>query len=115
MSLFTRSAREHVLLLAVHHIVIDFWSLALILNELSVLYPAQKAGVPAVLPPLDLQYTDYRSLADRNAGGPARRTAVGLLAQAIGRTIARAESSHRSAAAADSDLSRRLARLQFER
>ena len=44
VSLFTRSAREHILLLAVHHIVIDFWSLALILNELSVLYPAQKAG-----------------------------------------------------------------------
>jgi hypothetical protein len=59
VSLFTRSTREHVLLLTVHHIVIDFWSLALILDEFNVLYPAQKAGVPAALPRLDLQYTDY--------------------------------------------------------
>ena len=70
VSLFTRSAREHVLLLAVHHIVIDFWSLALILNELSVLYPAQKAGVPAVLPPLDLQYTDYLRWQTEMLAGP---------------------------------------------
>ena len=42
VSLFTRSASEHVLLLTIHHIVIDFWSLALILNELNVLYPAAK-------------------------------------------------------------------------
>ena len=59
VSLFTRSAQEHILLLVVHHIVIDFWSLAVILNELGVLYPAAKAGVRAALPPLDLQYTDY--------------------------------------------------------
>jgi len=59
VSLFTRSAEEHILLLVVHHIVIDFWSLAVILNELGVLYPAAKAGVRAALPPLDLQYTDY--------------------------------------------------------
>jgi amino acid adenylation domain-containing protein len=59
VSLFTRSAQEHILLLVVHHIVIDFWSLAVILNELGVLYPAEKAGVRAALDPLDLQYTDY--------------------------------------------------------
>ena len=59
VSLFTRSAQEHILLLVVHHIVIDFWSLAVILNELGVLYPAAKAGVQAALPHLDLQYTDY--------------------------------------------------------
>jgi hypothetical protein len=59
VSLFTRSAREHILLLVVHHIVIDFWSLAIILDELGVLYPAECAGVKAPLPPLDLKYTDY--------------------------------------------------------
>ncbi|MGA3164142.1 MAG: amino acid adenylation domain-containing protein [Verrucomicrobiota bacterium] len=59
VSLFTRSAQEHILLLVIHHIVVDFWSLAVILNELGVLYLAEKAGRPAVLPPLDLQYTDF--------------------------------------------------------
>ncbi len=32
VNLFTCSAKEHVLLLVVHHIVIDFWSLALLLT-----------------------------------------------------------------------------------
>jgi hypothetical protein len=59
VTLFTRSAREHILLLVVHHIVIDFWSLAILLDELSALYPAESAGVKAPLPPLTLQYTDY--------------------------------------------------------
>jgi hypothetical protein len=59
VSLITRSAREHLLLIVIHHIVIDFWSLAVLLNELGVLYPAQCAGVEASLPALDLQYTDY--------------------------------------------------------
>jgi amino acid adenylation domain-containing protein len=59
VSLFTRSVQEHILLLVIHHIVVDFWSLAVILNELGVLYPAEKAGRAAALPPLDLQYTDF--------------------------------------------------------
>ncbi|MBF6570846.1 MAG: amino acid adenylation domain-containing protein [Candidatus Binataceae bacterium] len=59
VSVYRRSAREHYLLLVVHHIVIDFWSLAILLNELGVLYPAEAAGMRATLPPLDLQYGDY--------------------------------------------------------
>jgi amino acid adenylation domain-containing protein len=57
--LFTRSAQEHILVLVIHHIVVDFWSLAVILNELGVLYPAEKDGRPAALPLLDVQYTDF--------------------------------------------------------
>jgi amino acid adenylation domain-containing protein len=59
VSLFTRSAQEHILVLIIHHIVVDFWSLAVILNELGVLYPAEKDGRPASLPLLDVQYTDF--------------------------------------------------------
>jgi hypothetical protein len=70
VNLFTCSAREHVLLLVVHHIVIDFWSLALILNEIGVLYPAEKAGVPALLPALDSQYSDYVRWQAQMLAGP---------------------------------------------
>ncbi len=70
VSLFRRAAQEHILLLAVHHIVIDFWSLAVILSELSVLYPAEKAGVPAILPALDSQYTDYVRWQTEMLAGP---------------------------------------------
>ena len=59
VSVFKRSAQEHYLLLVVHHIVIDFWSLSILLNELGTLYPAEAAGWRATLPPLDLQYSDY--------------------------------------------------------
>jgi amino acid adenylation domain-containing protein len=59
VSVFQRSAQEHYLLLVVHHIVIDFWSLAILLNELGTLYPAEAAGRRATLPPLKLQYSDY--------------------------------------------------------
>ena len=71
VSLFTRSAQEHILLLVIHHIVVDFWSLAVILNELAVLYLADQAGRPASLPPLDLQYTDFVRWQDRMLAGPA--------------------------------------------
>jgi amino acid adenylation domain-containing protein len=70
VSLFTRSAQEHILLLVIHHIVVDFWSLAVILNELAVLYLADLAGRPASLPPLDLQYTDFVRWQDRMLSGP---------------------------------------------
>ena len=74
VSLIMRSAREHILLLVVHHIAIDFWSLAILLDELGVLYPAQCAGVKAHLPPLDLQYTDYvRWQAEMLAGPDGER------------------------------------------
>ena len=59
VSVFKRSPNEHYLLLVVHHIAIDFWSLSILLNELGSLYPAEAAGRHATLPPLDLQYSDY--------------------------------------------------------
>jgi hypothetical protein len=74
VGLITRSAREHILLLVVHHIAIDFWSLAILLDELGVLYPAENAGLKAHLPPLDLQYTDYvRWQAEMLAGPDGER------------------------------------------
>ena len=74
VNLFTCSAVEHVLLLVVHHIAIDFWSLAVLLTELGVLYPAEKTGVQALLPALDSQYTDYvRWQAEMLAGPEGER------------------------------------------
>src|SRR5579863_3820480 len=74
VNLFTCSAKEHVLLLVVHHIVVDFWSLAVLLNELGVLYPAEKAGVKVRLPLLDSQYSDYvRWQAEMLAGPEGER------------------------------------------
>lgn len=51
--LFKSSTHEHVLLLTLHHIAVDFWSFALILSELSTLYAGE------ALPPQESQYLDY--------------------------------------------------------
>jgi amino acid adenylation domain-containing protein/non-ribosomal peptide synthase protein (TIGR01720 family) len=53
------AAREHVLLLVVHHIVCDGWSIGVLVHEFTELYRAFLAGAASPLPPLSLQYGDY--------------------------------------------------------
>lgn len=73
-TLFDRSAHEHVLLLAAHHIAVDFLSMEIIIEELRVLYFADKARVEAQLRPLTMQYTDYaRWQAEMLAGTEGQR------------------------------------------
>jgi len=50
---------EHLLLLTVHHIVADGWSLEVLYRELSLLYQAFHTGQPAPLSELPIQYADY--------------------------------------------------------
>jgi hypothetical protein len=50
---------EHVLLLVVHHIVCDGWSLDVLFRELEALYRALRSGERANLPELPVQYADY--------------------------------------------------------
>jgi non-ribosomal peptide synthetase component F/acyl carrier protein len=53
------AAAEHVLLVTMHHIVSDGWSLALLIRETSALYAAYSSGQPSALTPLKLQYGDF--------------------------------------------------------
>ncbi|MFC4159173.1 non-ribosomal peptide synthetase [Chitinimonas lacunae] len=57
--LFKLSQTTHLLLLTMHHIVSDGWSMGVIKREWSELYRARCAGQPAVLPPLPIQYADF--------------------------------------------------------
>ncbi|HEY2723642.1 MAG TPA: amino acid adenylation domain-containing protein, partial [Pseudonocardiaceae bacterium] len=50
---------DHVLMLSAHHIVIDGWSLGILVEELATLYNASVRGAPAALPPLPVQYADF--------------------------------------------------------
>ncbi|MEO7021510.1 MAG: amino acid adenylation domain-containing protein [Ktedonobacteraceae bacterium] len=50
---------EHVLLLTMHHIVSDGWSMGILIRELSALYLAFSTGQTSPLPALSLQYADY--------------------------------------------------------
>jgi amino acid adenylation domain-containing protein len=50
---------EHLLLLTMHHIVSDGWSLGVLLSETAALYGAFAAGRPSPLPELPIQYADF--------------------------------------------------------
>ncbi len=50
---------EHLLLLNLHHIVSDGWSLGVLLREIATLYGAFAAGGPSPLPELPVQYADF--------------------------------------------------------
>ncbi|HEX9937152.1 MAG TPA: amino acid adenylation domain-containing protein, partial [Longimicrobium sp.] len=50
---------DHVLLLTMHHIVSDGWSIGVLFDELGRLYAAFRAGRGDPLPPLPIQYADY--------------------------------------------------------
>ncbi|MCZ6910625.1 MAG: condensation domain-containing protein, partial [Rickettsia endosymbiont of Ixodes persulcatus] len=51
--------RDQVLLLGMHHIGTDGWSMNILVSELILLYKAYVAGEPSPLTPLPIQYADY--------------------------------------------------------
>ncbi|MHC5831758.1 MAG: condensation domain-containing protein, partial [Nostoc sp.] len=50
---------EHILLLTIHEIVGDDWSLGVLLQELATLYEAFSNGLPSPLVELPSQYADF--------------------------------------------------------
>jgi amino acid adenylation domain-containing protein len=59
VGLYKRADGEHVILLTIHHIIFDFWSLGVLLEELGELYLAETSGHVPSLAPLALEYTDF--------------------------------------------------------
>ncbi|WP_437755425.1 amino acid adenylation domain-containing protein [Sorangium sp. So ce1389] len=64
--------QEHVLLLTVHHIISDGWSVGVLLKELAALYPAFRRGEPSPLSALPIQYGDFAAWQRRWLEGEAR-------------------------------------------
>jgi len=58
-NLLRLAERDHILLITMHHIVSDGWSMGIIMRELATLYVAYKEGRPSPLQELELQYADY--------------------------------------------------------
>lgn len=53
------AADEHLLLITMHHLVSDGWSLGILVKELAALYNAFAHGRPSPLPELRFQFFDY--------------------------------------------------------
>ena len=60
---------EHVLLVTMHHIVSDGWSMGVLVEELSALYAAFAEGKEDPLAPLSIQYADYAAWQRRWVSG----------------------------------------------
>ncbi|NEP20537.1 non-ribosomal peptide synthetase [Moorena sp. SIO3I6] len=57
--LWQLDSSEYVLVLTMHHIVSDGWSMGILIEELSSLYQAFCVGAPSPLPELPIQYADF--------------------------------------------------------
>jgi amino acid adenylation domain-containing protein len=66
-------AADHVLLLTLHHIVSDGWSMGVLMDELVCAYNAACRHTAAVLPPLPVQYADYAIWERERFKGPGLR------------------------------------------
>lgn len=51
--------RDHLIVLAMHHMISDGWSMGVLVREFSEIYAARAAGAEPTLPPLPIQYVDF--------------------------------------------------------
>jgi non-ribosomal peptide synthetase component F len=58
-TLLLLSETENVLIVCMHHIVSDGWSIGIFVKELTALYNAYAQGQPTPLAPLEIQYADF--------------------------------------------------------
>ncbi|HWS56152.1 MAG TPA: condensation domain-containing protein, partial [Pyrinomonadaceae bacterium] len=70
-SLVRLSDDEHVLLVTMHHIVSDGWSLGVLIREVSTLYSAYARGEESPLEELPIQYADYAAWQRARLSGEA--------------------------------------------
>ncbi|WP_322615329.1 non-ribosomal peptide synthetase [Pseudomonas sp. BIC9C] len=77
VTLLKLAGQEHVLLLTLHHIVSDGWSMNVLIDEFIRCYDAFDAGTQPQLAPLPIQYSDYALWQRRwlEAGEQARQLA----------------------------------------
>ncbi|MBD0339436.1 MAG: amino acid adenylation domain-containing protein, partial [Microcoleus sp. Co-bin12] len=74
---------EHVLLLTVHHIVFDGWSLGVFLRELAEFYQAFSSDRLPLLSPLPIQYADFAAWQRQQLQGEILETQLGYWKQQL--------------------------------
>ncbi|RKH37600.1 non-ribosomal peptide synthetase, partial [Corallococcus sicarius] len=76
--------REHLLLLTMHHIISDGWSLEVLVREAVTFYAARLSGTTATLAPLPLQYADFAAWQRGWLQGDVLRTQLDYWKQHLG-------------------------------
>ena len=82
------SSCEYAVLLTVHHIISDGWSMGVLVKEVATLYRAYSTGQPSPLPELSSS-AGLRRVAKRLAARRGAGRTPALLARAVGRCAAR--------------------------
>ncbi|HYW12347.1 MAG TPA: amino acid adenylation domain-containing protein, partial [Longimicrobium sp.] len=71
VSLVRLAPEEHVLIVGMHHIVSDGWSLGVLIRDMAAIYDAFLHGRPSPLPELSVQYADMAVWQRENLEGDA--------------------------------------------
>jgi amino acid adenylation domain-containing protein len=69
-TVYRRSENDHLLHVAVHHIIADYWSLTLLLDEVGKLYQAYHSQAEPHLAPLEYSYADFVEWQREKLAGP---------------------------------------------
>ena len=70
LELFRNDQGSHFVLLAMHHIISDAWSVSLLMNDLIESYFSIKSGKNLDLNPIEYSYQDYVNWQQHNLAGP---------------------------------------------
>ena len=68
ITLYKRTEGVRLLMVA-HHIVVDFWSLGILIKELGLLYAAETSGTDPLLSPVSFHFSDYVQWQDEILNG----------------------------------------------
>ena len=93
---------DHVLLLTMHHIVSDGWSMGVLYRELSVLYQAFAKAEPSPLADLPIQYADFAVWQREWLQGEVLESQLSYWKKQLDGSPALNRSSHRPAATGES-------------
>ncbi|MBV4490806.1 non-ribosomal peptide synthetase [Pseudomonas oryzicola] len=79
---------QHLLLLVMHHIVSDGWSMGVLVRELGQLYSATVHGTRVALPALPVQYSDYAAWQRQQLDAATCQRHLDYWRQALGEPLA---------------------------
>ena len=84
IKLLRLSDAEHLLIITIHHLVCDGWSVGVFLQELTKLYAAFCHGQPSPLPDLPIQYADFAHWQQQWVSHPAFESDLNYWKQQLG-------------------------------
>jgi amino acid adenylation domain-containing protein len=87
VTLLELNETEHVILLTMHHIISDGWSMEVLVRELAALYAAFSVGQPSPLATLPIQYADFAVWQRQWLQGEVLEAQLSYWKQQLGKTL----------------------------